>query len=175
MKTATFHGLFVDALRDLYDAEHQILRGLVQMIKAANDADLKEALQNHHEETRNQIERLETIFEDLDESPEGMRCRGIEGLLEEAKEALRGSRKSAIKDAAIIMAAQKIEHYEIAAYGSVRTFAKIMDLDDIADLLQDSLDEEGAADKKLTKLAKGGIFTTGINQEAEEYDDEDNY
>ncbi|MDP1835667.1 MAG: ferritin-like domain-containing protein [Chlamydiales bacterium] len=171
MRTATFQGLFVDVLRDLYDAEHQTLKGLVQMIKHAHDPDLKEAFQNHHKETRNQIARLEHIFEDLDQDPEGMTCHGMEGLMEEAKEVLKQRGRSAIKDAALIIAAQKIEHYEMAAYGSARTIAAELDLDDIADLLQDSLNEEGGADKKLTKLAKGGLFSKGINEEAEEYND----
>lgn len=159
--------LFIEQLEDVYSAEHQILAALPKMIRAASQNELKEALSHHYEETENQVNRLETIFGYLDMNPRRKMCEGMQGIIEEANEVMRGKNKSAILDAAIILAAQKVEHYEMATYGCLRSFAKHLDLDDeVTDLLQDTLDEEGAADKALTKIAEGSFFSDGVNEVA---------
>lgn len=159
--------LFIDELEDMYSSEHQIIESLPKLIRLASSSDLKEALTKHLHETENQAKRLEQIFSILNLSSEEKTCEAMEGILREAEELTENKTKSPTLDAAIISAAQKVEHYEIASYGTLRSFAKSLELDsDIIDLLQDNLDEEGAADKKLTKIAEGSLFTTGVNKEA---------
>lgn len=171
-----FYTMFVDLLRDIYDGENQIVEALPQVIKAASHSDLKEALSNHLEETRNQITRLKKIFKVLNENPTGERCEGMRGVLEEGKEVIEKTLNPATKDVFLIVACQKVEHYEISNYGSARTIARHLnnagindriDFDEIADTLQETLDEESDADEKLTEIAEGGFFTQGINAEAE--------
>jgi ferritin-like metal-binding protein YciE len=154
-------------LKDLYNAENQLLKALPRMAKAASDPRLRAAFTEHLEVTRGQVERLETVFDELGVSPKGKRCVAMEGLLEEGKELLKEGGEPAVIDAALIIAAQKVEHYEIAGYGCVRTFAWLLGYEDAVALLQATLDEEGAADKKLTELAE-----MVINIEAEEAGDE---
>ena len=150
--------LYIDELRDLYDAERQISKALPQMMKASSSPDLRQAFQKHQEETNFQMERLDLIFKKLGNQPQGKHCRGIEGIIAEGMEHIReGGAPPDVSDAAIIASAQRIEHYEIAAYGTARTFAERLEDDYSADLLQRTLDEEGAADKLLTSLAEGGI------------------
>lgn len=161
MKLKTLHDLYVDELKDLYNAEHQLLTALPKMAKAATDASLAQAFTDHLAETKNQVERLETIFKKLEVGPKGKTCHAMKGLLEEGKEAISEDAEETVRDAALIAAAQRVEHYEMAGYGCVRTFAHLLGEDEAAELLQETLDEEGAADKKLTKLAK-----TVINAEA---------
>ncbi|MFN0017657.1 MAG: ferritin-like domain-containing protein [Pirellulaceae bacterium] len=161
MKLNSLQELLVDELKDLYSAENQLLKALPKMAKAASHADLKAAFEDHLEETKGQVERLETIFEKLDGSPKGKKCKAMEGLIEEGSEVIEAEGEESVKDAALICAAQKVEHYEIAGYGCARTFAQLLGLDEVADLLQETLDEEGNADKKLTELAE-----TAINVEA---------
>ena len=161
MKLATLHDLYVEELKDLYNAEHQILKALPKMAKAASDARLAKAFKGHLEETKGHIERLEKIFKKLEASPKGKTCKAMEGLLEEGKEVMAEDADPTVMDAALIATAQRVEHYEMAGYGCVRTFARLLGYDQAADLLQETLDEEGAADKKLTKLAE-----TVINVEA---------
>lgn len=161
--------LFNEQLEDMFSAESQIVASLPKLIKMASSQDLKEALTKHLRETENQVTRLKKIFSALGISPKRRTCAAMEGLLREAEEITMDKSKSALLDAAIICAAQKVEHYEIASYGTLCSFAKCLDLNNnIIDLIQDTLDEEGAADKKLTRIAEGSIFTTGINQEAME-------
>ena len=131
------------------------------MAKAATHPDLKAAFEDHLEETKGQVKRLETIFETLEGSPKGKKCKAMEGLIEEGSEVIEAEGEDSVKDAALICAAQKVEHYEMAGYGCARTFAQLLGLDEVADLLQETLDEEGNADKKLTELAE-----TAINVEA---------
>ncbi len=161
MKLATLHDLYVAELKDLYNAEHQLLKALPKMAKAAADPKLAKAFTDHLAETKGQIERLETIFKTLDASPKGKVCKAMEGLLAEGKEVMEEDADPSVMDAALIAAAQRVEHYEMAGYGCVRTFARLLGDEHAADLLQATLDEEGAADKKLTKLAE-----TIINVEA---------
>ena len=167
MSKKEFQLLFLDQLKDVYDAENQIDRALPKMIQGATSPDLKKALESHLEETYHQVERLDRIFSILKEKPTGKTCAAMQGLLKEGKEVLNSKELGGlVKDAAIISAAQTVEHYEIARYGTLRTFAKEFGYDEICDLLDETLAEEGSADKKLTKIAEGGLFSTGINQKA---------
>ncbi|MFN8489305.1 MAG: ferritin-like domain-containing protein [Caldilineaceae bacterium] len=163
---SSMEDLFVDQLRDLYSAEDQIIQALPQMAQAANSSELKTAFQQHLEQTRTHKQRLDRIFSTLNMSSSGQKCEGMEGLLKEGQEALQLSSDSLVKDAALIAAAQRVEHYEMAGYGTVRTFADQLGHSDAKDLLQQTLNEEGEADKKLTSLAEGGMFKTGINEKA---------
>lgn len=146
--------LYVDELKDLYSAEKQILQALPRMAKKAASPDLKKAFEQHLEETRGQVERLDRIFEGLGKSPRGKKCKGMEGLLEEGKEMMEEEMTPEVLDAALIAAAQRVEHYEMAGYGTVRTYARLLGEDQAAKLLQQTLDEEGGADKKLTQIAE---------------------
>ena len=169
MKNNGFFELFIDQMGDMYSSERQIIKALPKLIKLATFNDLRDALSSHLKETENQVRRIEKIYSILDINPAEETCEAMEGLVKEADEMVRNKTKGAVLDAAIIAAAQKVEHYEMASYGSLRTWAKFLELDsEIVDLLQDTLDEEGAADKRLTKIADGSIFTTGVNQEAAE-------
>jgi len=161
MKLETLHDLYVDELKDLYSAEHQLLKALPKMAKAAASPDLAKAFTAHLEETKGQVDRLDKIFKKLEVSPRGKTCKAMEGLLAEGKEVMSEDADPTVMDAALIAAAQRVEHYEMAGYGCVRTFARLLGYEQAADLLQATLNEEGAADKKLTKLAE-----TVINVEA---------
>lgn len=163
---SSMEDLFVDQLRDLYNAEDQIIQALPQMAQAATSSDLKNAFQQHLDQTRGHKQRLERIFSDLGMNASGQKCEAMEGLLKEGQEALQISADSTVKDAALIAAAQRVEHYEMAGYGTVRTFADQLGHSEAKSLLQQTLNEEGEADKKLTSLAEGGLFKTGINEKA---------
>jgi len=153
MELNSLQDLFIEDLKDLYNAENQLVKALPKMAKAATDPDLKQAFQTHLAETENQIKRLEQIFDQLDESPKGKKCKAMEGLIEEGKELMQEDAEPEVLDAGLIGAAQKVEHYEIAGYGTVRTYAQMLGNDQAARLLQQTLDEEGMTDKKLTRLA----------------------
>jgi ferritin-like metal-binding protein YciE len=146
--------LYLEQLRDLYSAEDQILEALPKMAKATKHADLKRAFQEHYQQTEQQKQRLEKIGEQLGASLTGHKCKGMEGLLEEGEEAMEEFKDSDVLDAALIAAAQRVEHYEMAGYGCARTYAHMLGLGDQADLLQRTLDEEGDTDEKLTDLAE---------------------
>jgi ferritin-like metal-binding protein YciE len=160
MRLNSLHNSFVDELKDLYSAENQITKALPEMVKAASSPELKEAFQEHLEVTKQQVNRLKEVFKQLDESPGGKTCKGMQGLIEEGSEVMEKNGNASVKDAALIAAAQKIEHYEIAGYGTARSFAETLGLEQVADLLQQTLDEEGDADEKLTEISER------INQEA---------
>ena len=160
-KITSLEEVFVDQLKDLYSCESQLIKALPKMAKAAASPELKAAFEEHLEETKGQVDRLVTIFEQLEGSPKGKKCKAMEGLVEEGSEFIDADGEDSVKDAALICAAQKVEHYEIASYGCARTFATLLGLDEVAELLQETLDEEGSADKKLTELAE-----TVINVEA---------
>ena len=163
MKTKGFADLFERELKDLYSAEKQLTKALPKMAKAATNEDLKEAFDSHLTETEGQIERLEKIFKQLDIAYTRVeKCKAMEGLIEEGSDLMEEGLEPDVLDAALICAAQKVEHYEIAGYGCARTFARQLGHEDIADLLQETLDEEGNADKKLTEIAE-----SVVNQEAE--------
>src|SRR6266478_476665 len=154
MKLGSLQDLYLEELKDLYSAENQLIKALPKMAKAASSAELRTAFEDHLEETRGQVERLERIFKKLDASPKGKKCKAMEGLIEEGKEVMEEDAEAAILDAALIGAAQRVEHYEMAGYGCARTYARLLGYEDAAELLQETLNEEGAADKKLTELAE---------------------
>lgn len=166
MATKGFQDLLIEQLKDVYSAEQQIIEALPKMVKAADSDELREAFQMHLEETRGQVERLDEIFEGLSRKPGAKKCKGMEGLIKEGEEALEEVEKGPARDALLIASAQRIEHYEISAYGTIRTWAEEMGMDDAADLLGETLDEESAADEKLTTIAEGGLLAEGVNQEA---------
>jgi ferritin-like metal-binding protein YciE len=167
MKNQSLFQLFIDELEDMYSAENQILESFPKLIKLASSQDLKNALSKHLKETETQAQRIQECFFILELKPKKNTCEAMQGLLKEADEIVKGKSKSAVLDAAIISAAQKVEHYEIASYGTLRSFAKHLELDNkISSLLTETIDEEGGADKALTKIAEGSVFTTGVNDEA---------
>ena len=154
MGVQTIEELFVEELKDIYSAEKQITRALPKLAKAATSPELRTAFENHLEETKGQIERLDQIFEMLGKAAKGKMCHGMKGVLEEGSEVLEETSKGNIRDAALISAAQRVEHYEMAAYGSVREYAKLLGQTDIAKLLEATLAEEKAADQKLSLISK---------------------
>lgn len=148
------HDLFLDELADLLSAETQLTKALPKMAKAAQSEELAEALRSHLTETENHVERLKEVFASLDEKVKTKTCKAMKGLIEEGSELLEELKGSSALDAGIIAAGQKVEHYEIASYGSVRAWAEEMGHTEAADLLQETLDEEKAADEKLTEIAE---------------------
>src|SRR6188508_925027 len=156
-QAGTLHDAFVDELRDTYDAEKQLIKALPKMAKAATSPDLRSAFENHLDETRRHVERLEQVFESLDERARGEHCDGIAGIIEEGKSIMDEDYPEATMDACLIAAGQRAEHYEMAAYGTLVAWAQAMGHSEAARLLQQTLDEEKAADKKLSALAEGGI------------------
>jgi ferritin-like metal-binding protein YciE len=146
--------LMLDELKDLYSAEKQIVKALPKMAKACESDELKQAFQTHLEETKGHVERLDEIFEALGKSSRGKTCHGMQGLLEEGSEMLEEIEKGGVRDAALISAAQRVEHYEIAAYGSVREYAKLLGKKQIVSLLEQTLEEEKATDEKLTSISQ---------------------
>ena len=159
----TIHDAFVEELRDTYDAEKQLIKALPKMAKAATSAELRSAFETHLEETRGHVERLEQVFETLEEKAKGKHCEGIAGIIEEGKSIMEQDFDEAAMDACLIAAGQRAEHYEMAAYGTLVAWARAMGHTEAADLLQETLDEEKATDEKLTTIAE-----SGINQEAAE-------
>ena len=149
--------LFIEELRDVYHAEGQLVKALPKMAKTVNNADLKTAIENHLEETKGQVERLERVFEAIGEKARGKKCEAMVGLIDEGKEWMEEEAEPDVLDAGIIAAAQKVEHYEIATYGCLCTWAKQLDFQEAADLLGQNLEEEKAADTKLTELAESHI------------------
>jgi len=162
----TLQDLFVYELRDLHSAEQQLVQALPKMAQAASSTDLRDAFNMHLEQTRNHVQRLDQIFSKLGANPGSEECEAMKGLIKEGEGVIKSQGDSAVKDAALISAAQRVEHYEIAGYGTVRTFAKELGYDDAVDLLDKTLEEEGNTNKKLTKLAEGSVFNTGINERA---------
>jgi len=157
----------IEEIKDLYDAEHQLIKALPEMAEAATNGALQSAIDAHLEETRGQISRLEEVFELLDERPKGKHCAGIAGIIEEASEALGEDAPGSVIDACIIAGGQRAEHYEMAAYGTVVAWARTLELEQVAQLLEQTLEEEKAADEKLSDLAEAGI-----NQSAMEAEDD---
>ena len=157
MRLDSLQKLYIEELRDLYSAENQILKALPKMAKAASSPQLKAAFNEHLKQTEGHVDRLETIFKKLDKSPKGKTCKAMEGLVEEGSELMKENIEPTILDAGLIAAAQRVEHYEMAGYGTVRTYAQHLKNEEAVRLLQETLDEEGATDKKLTQLAEQGI------------------
>ncbi len=149
--------LLVEQLEDLYDAENQLTRALPKMAQAASSPDLKNAFNTHLTETKGHVQRLEQVFQTLGKKAERKTCKAMQGLIAEGDETIQENGDPEVKDAALIAAAQRVEHYEMAGYGSVRTFAQTLGLTDVANTLQQTLNEEGNADKKLTQIAEGHV------------------
>lgn len=162
MKLESLRDLYVEELKDLYNAEHQLLKALPKMAKAATSPALKKGFEKHLTETKGQVDRLEKIFKGLDESPKGKKCKAMEGLIAEGSEVMEKDMEPEVMDAALIASAQRVEHYEIAGYGCVRTYAELLGETKAAKLLQQTLDEESKTDVALSKLAEK------INVEADE-------
>lgn len=160
-QTGTLHDAFIDELRDVYDAERQLIKALPKLAKAASSAELRTAFESHLEETRGQVERLEQVFESLDEKVRGKHCDGMAGIIEEGKTVMDEDLDDSAMDACLIAAAQRAEHYEMAVYGTLVAWARAMGHDTAADLLQQTLEEEKGADETLNALAE-----EGINQDA---------
>lgn len=154
MSVGTMQELFIDELKDLYSAEKQIVRALPKLAKASTSEELREALLQHLEETKEQVTRLEQIAEIVGKKLTGKSCVGMKGVLEEGSEVLEDTEKGEVRDAALIAASQRVEHYEMAGYGSARDFAKLLGLSDAAKLLEETLNEEKAADKKLSDISR---------------------
>jgi ferritin-like metal-binding protein YciE len=164
MSVGTLEELLIDELKDLYSAEKQIIRALPKIIKAVSTPELQQGLANHLEETRGQVARLETIGEILGKKMTGKTCVGMKGVLEEGSEVLEDTEKGAVRDATLISACQRVEHYEMAGYGSARDFAKLLGLKDVAGLLEGTLAEEKNADKTLT------VASRKVNAQAKQED-----
>lgn len=162
MKPNSLRELYVEQLKDLYDAEHQIIKALPKMIDKAESEELKDALNEHLEVTKEQAKRIERVFRNMGEEAKAEKCKGMQGVLEEGDDLIGDIEDPEVRDAAIIAAAQRVEHYEMAGYGTARTYADQLGEDEAADLLQQTLDEEKEADRKLTKLS------SEINQASEE-------
>jgi len=172
-EAGTLHDAFVDELRDTYDAERQLTKALAKMAKAAAAPALQKAFQSHLSETQEQIRRLEQVFETLEEKARGKHCDGIAGIIEEGKSIMEEDFDDATMDACLIAAGQRAEHYEMAAYGTLVAWARALGQDDAAELLQQTLEEEKAADEKLSGLAEGGINQSAADAgQADESDEE---
>jgi ferritin-like metal-binding protein YciE len=168
----TLHEMLVDEIRDLYHAEKQMTKALPKMAKAATHEDLREAFEMHLEETQEQINRLEEVFEALGEKPKAKPCPGMAGIIQEGQETMQEDAEGAVLDAALIAAAQRAEHYEIGAYGTCAEWARLLGLNEVVSLLEQTLEEEKAADKKLTMIAEQEInqaaIAEGQSEEGEE-------
>lgn len=166
MQNESIRVLYIDELKDLYSAETQLVKALPKLVKASSNDDLRQAFEDHLEQTNEHVARLEQIFEMLEEKPTGKKCLGMEGLVKEGAETMQEDYEEGIMDAAIIGAAQRVEHYEIAGYGTVRAFAELLGETEHVSLLEQTLEEEKQADEKLTELAQE------INAQSGEEEDE---
>lgn len=162
-KFESLNDLFINQLEDLYDAEKRLTKALTKMSDAATASDLKQAFREHQQQTETHAARLEQIFKQLGREPERETCEAMKGLIEEGQDMINAEGDSAVRDAALIAAAQRVEHYEMAGYGTVRTFAERLGRQDVARILQQTLDEEGQTDKRLTSIAEAHV-----NREARE-------
>ena len=160
--------LYIDELKDLYSAETQLVKALPKLAKAASSEELSQGFEEHLEQTKGHVERLEKIFESLDESPKGKKCAGMEGLIKEGSEVMEEDYEGAVMDAGLIGAAQRVEHYEIAGYGTASEFATLLGEEEHASLLNQTLEEEKETDEKLTELAKTINSAANEGEESEE-------
>ncbi len=172
MKLDTLKKLYVEELRDVYNAENQLLKALPKMAKGASSDELKQAFETHLEQTQGHVERLDEIFEALGEKATGKTCKAMQGLIEEGSEMLEEEGEDSVIDAGLIGAAQRVEHYEIAAYGTLRGFAELLGEEDAVELLQQTLDEEGETDKLLTDLAEDIVNPEALSDDEGEAEDE---
>lgn len=173
MALATMHDLMIEELKDLYSAETQLVKALPKMATGVTAPSLRKAFEDHLSQTQEHVSRLEQIFETLGASPKGKKCKGMEGLLAEAVEMLEQEGDAQVKDAGIIASAQRLEHYEIAAYGSTLAFATLMGHSEIAELLETTLNEEKAADVLLSSIAENEVNGAAPGMEADDEDDSD--
>jgi len=157
MAIKSMDDLFLEEIKDLYDAEKQLVKALPKMAKAADSDELRQGFQEHLDQTKGHVDRLEKVFDIMGKKASGKKCEAMQGLIEEGNDVIEEIDASPLRDAALIAAAQKVEHYEIAAYGSCRTFAEILGRSDAAELLEQTLEEEKTTDEKLTELAEGMI------------------
>jgi ferritin-like metal-binding protein YciE len=154
MQAEELKELLVDELKDLYNAENQLIKALPRLAKAARSPELKQGFEKHLAETREHAHRIEQICEEMDETPKGSKCKAMEGLIEEGKDVMEEQEDSEALDAALICAAQKVEHYEIASYGTAKAWAELLEMDDAVKMLDQTLNEEKATDEKLNELAE---------------------
>jgi ferritin-like metal-binding protein YciE len=180
MALATMQDLFIEQLKDLYSAEKQLVQALPKMAKAATTPELVQAITDHLGQTQNHVSRLEQCFEHLNASARGKRCKGMEGLIEEGKETIEEEGEAVVKDAGLIAAAQRVEHYEISGYSTAKTMASLLGLDDVADLLEETLGEEEEADKLLSQIAMDQVNPQALSvgnggrmEQEDESEDED--
>ena len=176
MAGSNLRDALVDEIKDIYNAEKQIVKALPKMVKGATSDELRDAFESHLEETHNQVTRLERVFELLDEKPRGKHCAGMAGILEEGSETLEEDAEDSVMDAKLIAGAQRVEHYEITAYGTAIAWAEALGLTEVAELLGESLAEEKAADEKLSAIAESGIndaATAGESEDDMEEDDDE--
>lgn len=173
MAIKTAQDLFVNELRDVYHAEKQALKAYPRMIKGVQNPELKQALEEHAEQTRGQVERLEQVFDKLDVAKRAKRCEAMEGLLEEARSQMEEIEDEAVRDVALIVSAQKVEHYEIASYGSLVALARQLGHDEVVPLLQETLEEEKATDEKLTQVAESVANPQAPEGEVRDPDEEE--
>jgi ferritin-like metal-binding protein YciE len=176
MSAENLREALVEEIRDLYNAEKQLVKALPKMAKGAESDELREAFEAHLEETEGQVTRLERVFELLDEKPRGKHCAGMAGIVEEGSEKLQEDIEGSVLDALLIASAQKVEHYEISAYGTAMAWAEALGLNDVVQVLNETLEEEKAADEKLSALAESGInqaATAGESEESEDMEEED--
>jgi ferritin-like metal-binding protein YciE len=164
MEMESLRDLFIDQLKDIYSAETQVTKALPKMVKAASSTELQEAFKNHLEETQQQIKRLDQIFSNLGKNPRGKKCKGMQGLLEEGEELMEEDAEPEVLDAGLIAAAQRVEHYEISAYGTVRAYARVLGDDRAASLLAETLKEESKTDELLNQLAEDHINIEARNR-----------
>ena len=172
MKLKNLQDLYIEELRDVYNAESQILKALPKVIDAATSEELRSALEDHLDQTKEHVERLDEVFQNLGANPKGKKCAAMEGLVKECDEVLSEDMDENVRDAAIIASCQRIEHYEIAVYGTICTYAKLLDRDDDLDLLGQTLDEEKEADETLTDIAESNINPEAAEAESEEEGEE---
>jgi ferritin-like metal-binding protein YciE len=166
MEFHSLHDVLIEQVQDLYSAEQQLVQALPKVANAANSDELRQTIENHLGETRGHLQRLQELLPTLGAGAPTEQCEGMAGLLREGEKVIAATGDPAAKDAALIAAAQRVEHYEIAGYGTAATLAGNLDLDEAKDILDQTLDEEAHADKLLTKVATGGMFRTGVNQAA---------
>jgi len=173
MQTTSLHELYIDELRDLYSAETQLVKALPKMAKASTNSELRQGFEEHLRQTTEHVSRLEQIFEELEEKPSGKKCAGMEGLIKEGAEAIDEDYSDEVRDAALIGAAQRVEHYEIAAYGTVKAFADLMGHSEQVALLDQTLQEETETDEKLTALSAEVNELANQGQSSEELEEEE--
>ncbi|MCW3075946.1 MAG: hypothetical protein JWO32_555 [Bacteroidetes bacterium] len=173
MEESTLMKLFENELKDIYWAEKALTKALPKMVKKATSDELIEALESHLEETENQVKKVERVFESIDKKPVAKKCEAMAGLIKEAEEIMKESEEGAMRDAGIITASQKVEHYEIASYGTLRTFAQTLGLDEAVTLLDEILEEEKSADEKLTQIAETTINIQAAMEVEEDAEEEE--